>query len=196
MVAPSAFENGVQHDHRHVTAHAITLLRNGRDGLNHRLSKARLKCAKLQTVGPSWKVRVPSARAYSSADPNIGGGTVPNVVGITSYEVLRVLGGPRMIRRHTVGNEVQDQVHAPFRELSSGNGKTLGTSKVLVNYIAAHTIGGSHVVLNTKVRKCSPKILKQALILIGNGNAGRTSFPDSHQPDRIQTKRSNGIPFG
>ncbi len=42
------------------------------------------------------------------------------------------------------------------------------------------------VVLGMKVRERSPEIVNQTRILITNRNAGRTSFPDSHQPNSIE----------
>jgi hypothetical protein len=43
-----------------------------------------------------------------------------------------------------------------------------------------------YFVLGTKIRRCCPKIVNQVLGLIGNRNARRTSFPNSHDPHGIK----------
>src|SRR5271166_6297026 len=147
-------------------------------------------------MGPCREVGVPSAGANISLYHNVGCRVAPGILGIPANEVLGMLGDPRVVRRHMVGHEIEEQLHAPLRQFLPGNGKTFRTSEVLVNHVASYAIGRSYVVLGTKIRECAPEVVNQVLVLIGNGDARRTSLPNAHQPDGIETKGSNGIPFG
>jgi hypothetical protein len=48
--------------------------------------------------------------------------------GRPAKEILDVLGDPRVIGRYMVRHKIQEQLHASFRELSPGNGKTFRAS--------------------------------------------------------------------
>jgi hypothetical protein len=119
-----------------------------------------------------------------------------NVVRIAADEILRMSSDPRMIGSDMVGHEIQNQVQAPFRELPAGYGKTFRSPKMLVDHITPHTIGRAHVVLGPKVRKCAAKVIQQAFVLMGNGDASGTSLPDSHQPHCVEAKGGDPIPLG
>jgi hypothetical protein len=64
-----------------------------------------------------------------------------------------------MVRRHMVRYPIQHQIHPSLRKLCTGNSETFWTSEMLVNYVAPDAVGRSDVVIEAKVRKCSPKIL-------------------------------------
>src|SRR2546430_9397719 len=129
---------------------------------------------------PRWKEGVSAACEYCSAHLNIGRRVILRVLCAASDEILRVLADRRMVRRHMVWHEVQDQVHAPLQEFPAGKDKPFRTTEMRVDHVAPHTIGRSHVVFGTKVRESFSKISKQGFVLIGNPDARRTSLPHSH----------------
>jgi hypothetical protein len=135
------FENRVQHKHCHVTANAGALLCDAKYGLNHGLSQTRFKRVQLQDVRPSWKIRIAPTGTNHSMYFHIGERIIPHVVGTASNEVLRVFRHPWMVRCDMVGHEVQDQIHAPVRELAPGNRQAFSTPKVSVDYVASYAKG-------------------------------------------------------
>src|SRR5271157_475386 len=157
--APGALEGRVQQQHGHVASDAIALSRNTGNRFQHRLPKPGLKPIELQNIGPCREVRIPSAGVDSSLYHNVGCRVVPGILGIPANEVLRMLGDTRVVRRHMVGHEIEEQVHAPLREFLPGNGETFRASEVFVNHVTSYAIGRTYVVLGTKIRKCSPEIV-------------------------------------
>ena len=67
---------------------------------------------------------------------------------------------------------------------------------VLVNYVASYAVRRSDIVFWPKIGQSSTEIVNQILVLIGNRNPRRTSFPNPHEPDRVETELSDGVPFG
>src|SRR5215469_10359967 len=93
---------------------------------------------------------------------------------------------PRMVWRNMVGHKIENQPHAALGEFPSRHGETLGASKTLVDDIAPHAIGRSHVVSRNKIGQRLTETLLQIPVLIGDGNACGTAFPDAHQPHTIK----------
>jgi hypothetical protein len=95
-----------------------------------------------------------------------------------------------------VWHEIQKQLHTSLRQLSPGDGETLGTSEVFVCHITPYAVWRTNIVFWLEVGQSSMKVIKQTLILIGNGDARRTPFPHSHKPDGIKSAFGDGVPLG
>src|SRR5271154_4658665 len=107
-----------------------------------------------------------------------------------------MLGAPRVIRRNMVRHEIEDQRHASPGKLSPGDGEPRLTSEMLVNHVASYAVGRADIVFRLEVRQSAAESVNQIFVLIGNRNPRRTSFPNPHQPDSIETKPGDGVPFG
>src|SRR5215469_13937570 len=107
-----------------------------------------------------------------------------------------MFGDPWVIRRHMVRHEIQNQPHAAPAELPSRGCQTLLAAKMGVDDVTPHRISRPYVILGTKIGECAPEIVQPNLVLIGDRDAGRTAFPDAHQPDRLKAKLCDGVPFG
>jgi hypothetical protein len=58
----------------------------------------------------------------------------------------------------------------------------------------SYTIGQSHIVSRTKVRKCSGEVIQQDFILVSNRDALWTSFLITHQPHSIEAECGDAVP--
>jgi hypothetical protein len=193
--ALGSFENLVQDEHGHVAADAITLGRNTGDGFNRCLPQPGLKHVELQNVRPGREIRVPSAGANVSLYLKVGCWVVPRILSIPANEILGALGDPGVVRRYVVRHEIKQQLHASPRELAPGDGETFRTSEVFINHVASYAVGRSHIVFQPEIGQSSTEIVNQMVVLIGHRNAGRTSFPNAHKPNGIETKPGDGVPF-
>src|SRR5262249_3282131 len=110
-------------------------------------------------------------------------------------KIFGVVGNPRMVLRYVVWNEVQNQTDTSLRKFLTRCGKSFRTAQVLIDYVASHTIGRSHVILRLKVRQNPRETIQQTSVLIGDGNPGETPFPNSHQPYGIETMCHKRVPF-
>src|ERR1700752_3482072 len=127
--APGTFEDRIQEQHRHVTANAIALLGNARYSFNHGSPETRLKGVQLKNVRPGRKAGIPSARENGAEHFEVRTWIILRVFGITLDEVLRMFQNPGMVWRHVIRHEVENQVHAPLRELLPRNRQALRASK-------------------------------------------------------------------
>ena len=110
--APGALEDVVQHEHGHVAADAVALSGDLRDRLDHRLPEPRLKGVELEHIGPRREVGIPAAGEHLSSRLDEGRRIVPRIVGVPLNEVFGMFADPGVVRRHMVGNEVEDQPQA------------------------------------------------------------------------------------
>ena len=67
---------------------------------------------------------------------------------------------------------------------------------MFVDHVASYTVWRSDIVFWLKIGQSSTEIINQILVLIGNRNARRTSFPNPHEPDGIETELRDGVPLG
>ncbi len=127
---------------------------------------------------------------------NEGCGFVPGIVDSPANKEFGVLSDPGVIGRDMVRHEIQKELHASLRQLLPRDCKTCRTSKVLINHIASNAVGRSDIVFWLEVRQSSPEIVEEISVLIGNRNARRTSFPNSHEPNTIETELGDSVPLG
>ena len=73
--------------------------------------------------------------------------------------------------------------------------RPLAASQVFVNHVLPHTIRRPHVVLGPIIGQGPPEVLQKTLVSVRNGDARRASFPDTHEPDGIETEGGQEIPF-
>ncbi|MCG3776005.1 MAG: hypothetical protein JW395_2854 [Nitrospira sp.] len=154
-----------------------------------------MKPVELRHIGPGRKERISSQGQNLAAGMEKFARLLGQIVAAALDEIVRMLRDPGMIRRHVIRDEIQDQSHPPVGQLLPGSSKFCRPSQVLVHDVASHTIGRTDIVLCHKVRESSPEIRKQPLVLHRNGCAGGTPFPHAHEPDRIKTVSSKGVPF-
>ena len=192
---PGAFEDLVQHKHGHVAADAVTLRRNAQESLNRRSPELGLKCIQLQDIGPCREVRVSPACVNGPSYLQVGCRVDSGILSSPANEILGVLCDPRVVWRYVVRHKIQEQLHAALRQLSPSIRETFWATQLCVNHIASYAIGRSDIIFWSEVGQCSPELVNQMCVLIGNCNAHGTSFPDPHQPDRIETELGESVPL-
>ena len=122
---PRALEGGVQHEHGHVAPNAVALFGNLRDRLDRRLPERGLKGVELEHIRPRREVRVPAAGEHLSAQLDEGPRIAASILSAPLNEVLGMIAGPGVVRRHVVGNEVEDQPQSTLIELAPRGGESL-----------------------------------------------------------------------
>ena len=101
-------------------------------------------------------------------------------------EEVRVLVHPRMVRRHMVGNEVEDQPQAARAQAFPQPGKGLVSAKVGVDVIVANRKARPGDVGVAEVRQ-HPVILRHPLGMGHRHLACRLAgLPDAQEPDQIE----------
>ena len=79
-------------------------------------------------------------------------------------------------------------------QLLARGGKSFTAAKVSVHNIAPHAVGGSDIVLGSKIGQRSGEIAQQILVSIGDGDAGRAALPNPHQPHGIEAVGGERLP--
>ena len=192
---PRALEDRRHEQHRHIAAHAVALVGNRCHGVDHRLAQPRMKGVELEHIRPRRKVTDPSrARTPCRRPGKIRPASVPDRRAALN-EVFRMIGDPGMVRRHVVGNEIEDQPHAPLGQLRLAAGEPVRSAQMLIHDVAAHAIGRADIVLRGEVRKGPPEILEQSLVPHGDRDPGRAPLPHAHEPDRVKAVSSQWHPI-
>ena len=99
-----------------------------------------------------------------------------------------------MIRSHVVGDEVQDQAHTTRRKRLPGAGERASSTEMIIDNIAAYTIGRSHNIVGLPIGKSRVEADPQVVIGQRDHDAGGAALPDSHQPHAVESKIGNLIP--
>ena len=149
---PGALEDVVQHEHGHVAADAVALFGNLRDRLDHRLPEPGLKGVELEHIRPRREVRVPAAGEHLPPNSMKDAGSFFSILSAPLNEVLGMIADPGVVRRHVVGNEVEDQPQSALAEHASRGGKSLRPAEMFVNDVAAHAVGRADIVLRAQSR--------------------------------------------
>ena len=113
---PRALEDGVQHEHGHVAPDAVALFGDLRDRLDHRLPEPGMKGVELEHIRPRREVRVPAAGEHLPAKLDEGPRIAASILSAPLNEVLRMIADPGIVRRHVIGNEVEDQAQSALSE--------------------------------------------------------------------------------
>src|SRR5208337_4015272 len=71
-------------------------------------------------------------------------------------------------------------------EHASRGGEPPRPAEVIINDVAAHTIGRADVVLRHKVREGSPEILEERLVSHGDLDAGGAALAAPHEPHGVE----------
>ena len=138
---PGAFENGIQKQHRHIATHAVALRGYIQERLYDRFSQPELEGVELQDIRPCGKVWILSARVNDLIDLNVETRIVLEVLSGSVNEELWVLAGSGVIGSHMIGYEVQQKPDIPSSQFSARLGETCTASEMLVNHVAADTVG-------------------------------------------------------
>ncbi len=112
-VAPRLGNDVVEQQHRHVAPHPVALVGDLRQGLDHRRAQGGLRRVELDDVGPRGEVRIPSHCQHTARRLEEGGWIDLQVRFGASHEVLGVRPYPGMVGRDVVGDEVEEEAHAP-----------------------------------------------------------------------------------
>ena len=193
--APGTFEDRIKQQHRHVTTDAVALAGDTQNGFEDGTTKLGLEGIQLQYILPGRKIRIASACENMSSQANKGRGITLRIVKIALNEIVRMDNDPGMVRCHVIGNKIENQTEASLRQLLPSRGKSFRTAQVFVDHVAAHTVSGPHVVLGTEIGQRALEILDQALVPIGDRDAGGAPLPNPHQPHGIESVCSERIPF-
>ena len=154
-----------------------------------------LKSVELQHIWPRMEAGTASGSADTSLHFEPGFLVTLGVVSIATNKVLGVVYVPLVVRSQRIRHEIQDEVHNSLSEFPPGDGETLGQTEMFINDVTPGTIRRSHIVLRTKIGKGSLEIIKQVFVLVGNRDACRTSFPNAHQPQRIESEFGDDVPI-
>ena len=138
---PGAYENGIQEQHRHIATHAVALRGYIQERLYDRFSQPELEGVELQDIRPCGKVWILSARVNDLIDLNVETRIGLEVLSGSVNEELWVLAGSGVIGSHMIGYEVQQKPDIPSSQFSARLGETCTASEMLVNHVAADTVG-------------------------------------------------------
>ena len=118
--APGAAEHVVEHEHRHVAAHAVGEAADVDERVDGGLSEPGGEGVELGDVGPWREVGVAPAGDHGVADGEELVGCSRQVVGVAEDEVLGMGGQPGVVGGDVVGNEVDDEPGASCGECLAG----------------------------------------------------------------------------
>ena len=165
------------------------------DGLDHRLPQPRLKGVELKHIGPGREVGIPAAGKHLSSRLDERRRIVARIVSVPLNEVFRMIVDPWMVWRHVVRDKIEDEAQPALTEHGSRGGESLRPAEVIVNDVAAHTVGRADIVLRHKVGEGSPEILEEPLVSHGDFDAGRAALPDPHEPHGVEATGGDLIPL-
>jgi hypothetical protein len=109
--------------------------------------------------------------------------------------VFGMMDDPGVIRRHMVGDKVEDEPQSAFTEHASCGCKAFRTAEMFVDYVVTHAVWRADIVLRRKVREGSSEILKEPLVSRRDLDPGGAPLPDSHEPHSVESIRGDGIPL-
>ena len=180
--APRPLEDVVQHEHRHVAAHAVALLRDleqRRDG-RRRATRRRTRPAARRRARPGSRDR----------------GRSPGLPLSPPHEVLGVLGRPGVIRRDVVRDEVEDQSQAALGEGRARGGEPGRAAEVGVDDVPADAVRRADDVLRHVVGQRLAERGDEAVVLERDRDPGRAALPHPHQPDGVEAELGDRVPLG
>ena len=102
---------------------------------------------------------------------------------------------PGVVRRHVVGNEVENQPQAALTEVAPRGGESHRSAEMFVDDVAAYAVGRADVVLRREVGKGPLEIPKKPFVSHGDVNPCRAPLPDAHEPDGVEALRGDRIPL-
>ena len=85
-----------------------------------------MKGVELEHIRPRREVRVPAAGEHLPAKLDEGPRIAASILSAPLNEVLRMIADPGIVRRHVVGNEVEDQAQSALSEMAPRGGESLG----------------------------------------------------------------------
>jgi hypothetical protein len=94
-----------------------------------------------------------------------------------------------------VRNEVEDEMDVTLCEGLTSGRKSLGSTEIFIDDVAAHAIRRADIVFCLKIRESPPEILKEAFVSHGDFNSDWAPFPHSHEPHGGKSTGSKGIPL-
>ena len=139
--APRAREDVVQHQHRHVAAHAVGLLGDVDQRVGRGLAQAGRERVELGDVRPRREVRVAAAGDDGVADREEARRLAGEVVGGALDEVLGMVDEPGVVGGDVVGHEVDEQPHPALGQRGPGRGQAVAAAEAGVDLVAADAVG-------------------------------------------------------
>jgi hypothetical protein len=94
-----------------------------------------------------------------------------------------------------IRDKIEHEPESPPCELLPRLGQPVRPAERCIHHIPADAVGGTHNIAICEIRKSSPAIGHQGRIGSRDRQAGRAAFPDTHEPDGIDAKARNRIPF-
>ena len=194
-LAPRPLEDVVQHQHRHVAANTVALVGDPAERGDHRRPQLDREGVQLHDVGPRGEVGIPAVRQDAVSDAHERAGIALHVVVAPEDEVLRVRRRPRMIGRDVVRHEVEDQFQAATLERLSRRCEATVATELAGNLVLADAVRRADDVGACEVGQRTLEALHEPLVSKRDLDAGRASFPDPHQPDRIEPELRDRVPL-
>ncbi len=194
-LAPRAGERVVHHEHRHVAAHAVALVGDPPERLDHRRPQRGGEGVELDDVGPRREVGVAAVGQHTPGDVDERSGVGGEVLRRALHEALRVRRRPWVVRCHVVRDEVEDQTESPPGEGGPGGGETRTAAEGAVDLVVPDAVRRPDHVVGAVVGKCGAEAVDQTGVGQRHGDAGRAPLPDPHQPDRVEPGVGDGIPL-
>ncbi len=140
-LAPGAGEHVGGHEHDHVAAQAVALVGNVVELVDGGRAQTGIEAVELGDVGPGGIVGITAVGddlAIGLEELARRGG---QVFGRAANEILRMIGNPRMVGSHMVGNEIENEGHAAAGKLGAGDGQPFAPADDGVCLISAHAVG-------------------------------------------------------
>src|SRR6476469_5738102 len=138
---PSSLKYLWYNQHRHVAAHAVTLVGDFQQLADHRLLRRRIAVVELQRVGPAVEVRVATIGEYQRAalalHPAVVLWRASQIRFRAMDKIIRMLIHPWMIRRHVIGDEVEQQLDSSLLQPLSYLCKCPRTTEIFMHDVIA-----------------------------------------------------------
>ncbi len=197
---PGFFEHVGQHQHRHVAARAVSMLRDKPQLVDHGVPCVVARVVELRDVGPRRKVRIARAgdRLHVSRrqinEPERRRIT-PERLFAASHEPLGIRRRPGMIEADVVRDEIEQQPHAAGVQGGARAIDLCQRADPRIGFIAADAVRGSDDVLQPPAGKRQVIDGKPARLGTSDPAADRAALPDAHEIDDVDAACPKGIPF-
>ncbi len=146
-LAPGAFEDFGQDQHRHIAADAVALAGDLDEFADHRLLRGRGGVVELQRVGPAGEIGITAIGEEHVAglafDPDVVLRRAGQIEFTAADEVLRMGFDPGMPEAHVVGNEIEHEFEASFLQAFTQPGEGGVATQILMHRITGDRKAGA-----------------------------------------------------
>ncbi len=162
--------------------------------------RAGVAVVQLERVGPAVEVRVAAVGEDAASRPRRRPRVVLRLVGeellVARHEPVRVLGHPRVVRRHVVRDEVEDEPQAPLAQAPAEAGERRVAAEVRVDPVVADREAGAADVRLAEVGQDAPVLGPPPLVRGRDAPRRLARLPDAEEPDEVEAVRREAVELG